>query len=71
MSEDIVVRSDGFIDPASHSSGRNPDTIFKETPVKFLKALLTRVRRPCGIEKTHLGKQLEGALLTEEDFEEK
>lgn len=69
--ENLAVRSDGFIDPASHRSERDPDTILKESPVKFLKVLMTRVRRACeGIEKTHLGKLLEGAVPTEEDFEE-
>uniref|UniRef100_A0A0B7JTP1 ubiquitinyl hydrolase 1 n=1 Tax=Bionectria ochroleuca TaxID=29856 RepID=A0A0B7JTP1_BIOOC len=42
---------------------------FAASPVKFLKAIIGRIRFNCeGIEKTHLGKILEGALLTEDDF---
>ncbi|CAH0045337.1 unnamed protein product [Clonostachys solani] len=42
---------------------------FTASPVKFLKAIISRIRFNCeGIEKTHLGKILEGALLTEDDF---
>lgn len=62
----IAVGADGFIvlgDGSTNASG------FKQSPVKFVKALLTKVRRNCeGIDKTHLGRVLDGALLTENDF---
>ncbi|KAI9148869.1 hypothetical protein HJFPF1_10912 [Paramyrothecium foliicola] len=65
----MVVRSDGFIDPQSHDADRDPGTILRESPVKLLKAITTRIRKQCeGIEKTHLGKLLEGVLLVQEDF---
>lgn len=42
----------------------------KESLLEFIKVLFMKVRRDCeGIDKTHLGKMLYGALLTEEDFE--
>ncbi|CAG9949486.1 unnamed protein product [Clonostachys rosea f. rosea IK726] len=60
-----VIMPDGFIQ-------RPPgdDTCaFKTSPVKFLKVALSKIRLNCeGIEKTHLGKVLEGALLTVDDF---
>lgn len=59
-----VVRADGFVVPAVGKWG------LKDSPVNFLKVLLTKVRRDCeGVEKTHLGKVLEGALLEMNDFE--
>ena len=62
--EGILVRADGFIVPAPGKRG------FKDSPVKFLKVLMTKIRRNCeGIEKTHLGKMLDGALLEEADFD--
>ncbi|KAH7413550.1 hypothetical protein DE146DRAFT_761789 [Phaeosphaeria sp. MPI-PUGE-AT-0046c] len=59
-----VVRADGFIVPAVGKWG------LMESPVNFLRVLLTKVRRNCeGIEKTHLGKVLTGMLLERNDFE--
>ena len=37
----------------------------------FMKVFFTKVRRDCeGIDKTHLGKMLYGAILSKEDFED-
>jgi len=59
-----VVRADGFVVPAVGKWG------LKDSPVNFLRVLLTKVRRDCeGVEKTHLGKVLVGALLEQSDFE--
>lgn len=67
-----VVESDGFIDPTSHGPERDPTTILQESPVKFMKAVMTRIRRSCdSIEKTHMGRMLEGVLLDEDEIEEK
>jgi hypothetical protein len=56
---------DGFIERPIHDQTCG----FGTSPVKFLKIILTKIRLNCeGIEKTHLGKVLEGALLTEDDF---
>ena len=60
----VLVRADGFIVPAPGKGG------FKNSPVEFLKVLMTKIRRNCeGIEKTHVGKILNGALLEETDFD--
>jgi hypothetical protein len=62
--EGVLVRADGFIIPAPGANG------FKDSPVKFFKVLVTKIRRNCeGIEKTHLGKILHGGLLEEADFD--
>ncbi|KAI9824844.1 MAG: hypothetical protein M1819_000796 [Sarea resinae] len=64
--EGVRVRADGFI--TSTSAGK---TVFRDSPVEFLKVLMTKIRRNCeGIEKTHLGKILQGGLLEETDFED-
>ncbi|VUC25177.1 unnamed protein product [Clonostachys rosea] len=61
------VTPDGFILRAVDDE----TCAFTASPVKFLKAIIGRIRFNCeGIEKTHLGKILEGALLTEDDFRE-
>jgi hypothetical protein len=62
--EGSSVRADGFIVPASGQKG------FKDSPVKFFEVLMTKIRRNCeGIERTHMGKILHGALLEEVDFD--
>jgi hypothetical protein len=59
-----VVRADGFVAPAIGKWG------LQSSPVNFLKVLLTKVMRNCeGIEKTHMGKVLDGELLEERDFD--
>lgn len=64
----MIVRTDGFIEANEQSQD---ETRFTESPVQFLKILLTKIRRDCGgIEKTHMGKVLSGILLTNEDFKE-
>ena len=58
------MRADGFLMPAVGKWG------LKDSPVNFFRVLLTKVRRDCeGVEKTHLGKVLDGALLEPNDFE--
>ncbi|KAI4686606.1 uncharacterized protein J4E84_005887 [Alternaria hordeiaustralica] len=59
------VYADGFIDPPSGIWG------LKKSPVPFLRALLLRIRRGGeGVEKTHMGKVLDGVRLEESDFAE-
>jgi hypothetical protein len=65
---DMVVRPDSFIDPASHGTQRDPYTIVKQSPVNFLKGVMTIRRSGETIEKTHLGRLLNGSLLDEDDF---
>jgi len=62
-----VVAADGFI--VKHGSGTSKST-FKDSPVKFLRVLLTKIRRNCeGVDKTHMGKILDGRLLCASDFD--
>ncbi|KAF2866821.1 hypothetical protein BDV95DRAFT_611492 [Massariosphaeria phaeospora] len=57
------VAADGFL-----GAGKGKWSL-KTSPVKFLKELATKIRRDCsGIEKTHLGRMLDGALLEKADF---
>lgn len=64
-----TVRADGFILPGRRSKNRSE---FTQSPVQFLKLLFSKIRRDCGgIEKTHMGKILDGMLLTHEDFEDR
>lgn len=78
-SEGLQIAADGFILawPPCNSDKTNGLTTpcvsqnskFTESPVMFLKAHLMKSRRDCqSIEKTHLGKLLDGALLEEDDF---
>jgi hypothetical protein len=57
------IAADGFITPPSGTWG------IKESPVPLLRALLMRIRKEGeGLEKTHLGKLLNGVRLEEADF---
>jgi hypothetical protein len=59
----VEVASDGFIVKGNTSN-------FTISPVKFLYVLMTRIRRNCdGIEKTHMGRVLNGTLLEKIEFE--
>jgi hypothetical protein len=68
--EGWVVAADGFIvqdDSGLWTSG----STFSDSPVKFLKVLMTKIRRNCdGIDKTHMGRILDGRLLRPSDFGE-
>ncbi|KAK7740939.1 hypothetical protein SLS53_005002 [Cytospora paraplurivora] len=79
-SEGTKVASDGFIVSEPPRTSNNTDgpaastlaqaSTFTESPVKFLKVFLMMARRDCQpIEKTHVGKVLDGALLRKTDFE--
>jgi hypothetical protein len=58
------VQSDGFLLPPSGTWKLH------DSPVRFLKNLVVNVRREGeGIDKTHLGKVLEGSILERSDFE--
>jgi hypothetical protein len=57
------VYADGFIEPPAGKWG------LKQSPVPFLRGLLIGIRREGeGVEKTHLGKLLNGVRLEEADF---
>lgn len=60
---DQQVYADGFIDPPAGKWGH------KISPVPFLRTFLMKNRREGeGVEKTHLGKILNGVRLEESDF---
>lgn len=78
--EGIEIAPDGFILSWSSSTSDKTNMLATSTfagsstltksPVKFLKVFLTKARRDSqSIEKTHLGKLLDGALLEEDEFE--
>lgn len=60
-----AIAADGFILKGSSKSN------FIDSPVKFLKVFLTKVRMNCeAIGKTHIGTVLDGGLLRPADFRE-
>jgi hypothetical protein len=62
--ENQIVQADGFIVPKHDSKG------FQNSPVKFLKTLVTKIRRNCeGVEKTHIGRILDGDVLEHDAFD--
>jgi len=63
------VAPDGFI-LKNISGGQKSRCTFTHSPVKFLKVLMTKIRRNCeGVDKTHMGKLLDGQILLPSDFE--
>ncbi|RDW69108.1 uncharacterized protein DSM5745_08868 [Aspergillus mulundensis] len=67
--EGLTVLSDGFILEAN--DGRALPGEFQNSPLKFLKVLMSTIRKDGQeIDKTHLGKLLDGKLLFEADFDE-
>ncbi|KAL4749322.1 hypothetical protein BDW72DRAFT_214126 [Aspergillus terricola var. indicus] len=61
--EGLTVSPDGFI--------MTPDKAkFTKSPLKFLKVLMSQIRKDGHeIDKTHIGRMLDGKLLTVGDFE--
>jgi hypothetical protein len=63
--EGLNVAADGFIVGGTQRS----KTTFRQSPLKFLKVLMSQVRKECQeIDKTHMGKVLDGKLLCPCDF---
>lgn len=61
--EDVRVSSDGFI------CSDNQISTFRHSPVKFLKVLMSQIRRNGeGIDRTHMGQLCNGMFLTASDF---
>lgn len=66
------IAPDGFIQKANSRAGKLVvrNSAFVKSPVNFLKAFLSKTRRDCQpIEKTQLGRLLDGILLRKEDIE--
>ncbi|KAL4951222.1 hypothetical protein BDW69DRAFT_42194 [Aspergillus filifer] len=65
--EGMRVYADGFI--LSAPNGNQLPSTFKNSPLKFLKVLMSQIRKDGQeIDKTHIGRILDGKLLTEKDF---
>ncbi|KAE8371457.1 hypothetical protein BDV26DRAFT_298782 [Aspergillus bertholletiae] len=63
--EHLTVATDGFI-IEGHKKSRST---FHQSPLKFLKVLLSQIRKDGQeIDKTHLGKILDGKLLYPDEF---
>ncbi|KAF3771137.1 hypothetical protein M406DRAFT_225273, partial [Cryphonectria parasitica EP155] len=66
-----IVEADGFIQSSTSTdiAAVIKKSTFTSSPVRFLKSFLTKARRDCQlIDKTHLGRILDGALLQTSDF---
>lgn len=67
----VILEADGFIPPDLKEGKVTNQSGFTKSPVKFMKVLMSGIRQNCeAIEKTCMGKILDGVLLTEEDFVE-
>ncbi|KAF4580929.1 very large low complexity protein [Ophiocordyceps camponoti-floridani] len=67
---DTEVDVDGFIPVESRHRITPYKTQFIKSPVQFLKVLMTSIRyNGRSIDKTHVGRMLNGVVLGEEDFE--
>lgn len=66
------MAADGFLVSApagSDAAAATHMSTFTRSPVSFLKMFFTKTRRDCqSIDKTHLGRVLDGALLREDEF---
>jgi hypothetical protein len=64
-SNETDIGIDGFVG----MTNTNRDCVFTESPVPFLKALVTQIRRGCqDIGRTDIGRILAGELLERGDF---
>lgn len=60
---------DGFIEPQKRVRPHSGRANFARSPVQFLRILMSKIRRDgANIDRTHVGKMLNGVLLTEDDF---
>ncbi|KAH7882707.1 hypothetical protein F5I97DRAFT_1931318 [Phlebopus sp. FC_14] len=66
--QDVEVQSDGFIAPRYREVQMQMNPSFQRTPMRALKNLVSLRRKGMRYEPTHMGKMLDGRLLTEEDF---
>ncbi|KAG6369456.1 hypothetical protein JVT61DRAFT_14826 [Boletus reticuloceps] len=69
--EVMVIECDGFIAPEHRRGSRSGPAqhTFRYTPLPFVKVLLGLRRKGMPFGQTHMGKILNGRLLTERDFE--
>ncbi|KAG2140210.1 uncharacterized protein EDB93DRAFT_1161923 [Suillus bovinus] len=65
--EDLVADNDGFIEAVNRPSAR-ASCMFQRSQLPPLKQLFGMRRKGMGYLPTHLGKMLNGRILTEKDF---
>ncbi|KAK5400772.1 hypothetical protein LTR06_011264 [Exophiala xenobiotica] len=67
---EAVIAADGFI-IRSDDPGKASICGFRESPIPFLRAHMTKIRRNCEeIDRTHMGALLDGHILRPSDFGE-
>ncbi|KAF4469857.1 hypothetical protein FALBO_3237 [Fusarium albosuccineum] len=67
--DSVTLGPDGFIPPGNSTGTIVNRSGFTKSPVRFLKVLMAKIRQECElIEKTHVGKIVEGIRLLEDDF---
>ena len=67
----VQVACDGFINPLNRKEFdclMAKDCSFKLSPVEFLRCLIALRRKGQSAQRSHMGKILQGELLSEEDF---
>ncbi|KAM0416006.1 hypothetical protein ACHAPT_013033 [Fusarium lateritium] len=67
----VVLEPDGFIPPDLQGGEILNTSGFAKSPVRFLKVLMSKIRHECELmEKTHMGRILDGVRLLKIDFVE-
>ncbi|KAK2765376.1 hypothetical protein FQN54_008222 [Arachnomyces sp. PD_36] len=70
--EGVQVFGDGFVNPSDRKAFDEvmaKQCRFKQSPVDFLRALMTLRRKGLSFRRSHLGAILNGSLLMEDEFE--
>ncbi|KAH0834166.1 hypothetical protein J3R83DRAFT_11472 [Lanmaoa asiatica] len=67
--EGTKVRCDGFISPRNRPRHSRTVHTFQSTPMNSLRVLMGLRRKGMRFASTHMGKLLEGRLLSEDDFD--
>ncbi|KIJ64287.1 hypothetical protein HYDPIDRAFT_90985 [Hydnomerulius pinastri MD-312] len=65
---DLEIEYDGFIAPENRLAAAQSGNSFRRSPLPALKALIGLRRKGMRYAPTHMGKILDGRLLTESDF---
>ncbi|TFK56544.1 hypothetical protein OE88DRAFT_1689641 [Heliocybe sulcata] len=65
----VTIQSDGFIRPEDRPGNFYSVSPFRESPLIYLKALISFRRKGMTWLPTHMGKMFHGRFLTHEDFE--
>ncbi|KAK6074920.1 hypothetical protein SCUP234_07919 [Seiridium cupressi] len=69
IDSDIPLEADGFIPPGCSAGMCVNNGRYTRSPTKFVQVLMAKIRRNNeGIDKTHVGKILNGLLLKADDF---